>query len=123
MTPGATVDSASRRKGANSATAERPLGTLDGKNDRIGLFGCSGAGGRLVRVGWRGRKGRKAPTALTIDCPVCGRCHPAKPLWRRFTDDDRKQGLDVVVDPADLPVDPLDTEDEIAVLTDEDEAP
>lgn len=105
MTAGATVDPAVGVEGANSPQGEDLVGTLAGEHDRVGLFGCPARGGSLVRVGWRGRKDRKTPGTLELDCPVCGQRHHAQPMWRRLNDYDRDRGLDVVIDAADVPTD------------------
>jgi acetyl esterase/lipase len=51
--------------------------------DRVGHFGCSAGGGRVVRLALRGRDGHKPPRTLLVDCPACGVNHRVAPSWRR----------------------------------------
>ncbi len=72
------------------------------KHDRIGHYACSIAG-RLVRVGLIGRPRRKPPASIAVDCPACGRHHPAvAPLWRHPVAADEGRGVELLVEGASL---------------------
>jgi acetyl esterase/lipase len=65
--------------------------------DRIGFYGCSSGGGRIVRLAWLGRKGQKPPRTLSVDCPACGFTHNAVPTWRAPTDVDEGREPELAV--------------------------
>lgn len=56
----------------------------------IGHYGCAG-GDRIVKV--KLPAGTPQPhwaTTWTVDCPACGRSHPARPMWRLGTPGERR---------------------------------
>lgn len=66
------------------------------QNGRIGFYGCIVAGrGRIVRCHYAGEG--KPPHAATVECPVCGSEHLAKPSWRKPIDADAGQAPDLVI--------------------------
>jgi hypothetical protein len=80
--------------------------------DRVGHFGCSAGGGRLVRLGLRGQKGRKPPKALIVACPACEQPHRVEPIWRRPSPRDPDAEPELIVDAATVESDGTAGEDE-----------
>ena len=64
--------------------------------DRIGYYGCTAGGGRLIRVGLVGDLDHKPPRAVRVACPACGNTHQVRPAWRRPTGDDKAPDLLIV---------------------------
>lgn len=67
-------------------------------DDRLGFYGCSAGGGRIVRVGLLGRPRRKPPRSVTVPCPSCGMPHTVEPIWRRPGEADESQEPELVID-------------------------
>lgn len=62
---------------------------------RIGFYGCTSGGGRLVRVGLSDESNRP-PRFATVDCPACGNEHKVELTWRQPSseaDEDREPEL------------------------------
>lgn len=83
-----------------------------GPEDRLGFYGCSARGGRIVRVGLIGHPRRKPPRTLMVDCPACGLDHQVKPTWRRSLEVDEGQEPELVIDLATITGDDGDEDDE-----------
>lgn len=62
-------------------------------NFKVGFYGCTN---QLVRVGVVARKGRRLPQSAMLDCPACGRTHPAKNfMWRLAHSEQEYQASEV----------------------------
>lgn len=46
---------------------------------RVGFYGCSKEGGRVVSVGFTGVR---PPATVEVRCPQCGERHDVAPMWR-----------------------------------------